>query len=486
MTNAAKRTRGTAGATTAPPPMLSGFSKFATHGGGSLVLSAGLFATLTPLMPVRPGGSMWDSTAWIMLGVALLIGLACATIGLLHRGDERLQWIGNGAGVSLSALVIGLAAALIFIPPSLVPFAFHSSDPAPGEIDPVTGYVILADNNCTLLMGHPDTSISSSAFSAAGEKLVGATVTKASGAHGALAVTPAPATVQGRYGKLTIAADGAYTYTIEQQEAGRGQVDTFGLQVRLADGRTGSKSINITLATYEYTGWLDEAHHWSLQGTPGADTLTGTSGRETTVAGDGADWVSGLAGNDLLYGGSGNDIMDGGLGEDELFGEGGDDKLYAGSRTEFGIGGSSVVDGGAGNDLVIGNAEGSTLFGGDGDDILVSPYNADIAFGGRGADTFALGRRPGSAAQIQDFNLAEGDSLDLSEVVGDRPASSLADLQSILRTEQEDENLVLHARDTTGSEKKIAVLQGNSSSLAALFGAGAIRLGSDYLADCGC
>ncbi|UYG02002.1 DUF5801 domain-containing protein [Halomonas sp. LR3S48] len=79
-------------------------------------------------------------------------------------------------------------------------------------------------------------------------------------------------------------------------------------------------------------------------------------------------------------------------------------------------GGNDTLSGGAGNDILVGGAGDDLLMGGAGDDTLV---------GGLGADTFAwnLGDQgeAGSAAvdTVKDFSLAEGDRLDLSDLLSD-------------------------------------------------------------------
>ena len=79
------------------------------------------------------------------------------------------------------------------------------------------------------------------------------------------------------------------------------------------------------------------------------------------------------------------------------------------------LGGDDVLIGGAGNDL---------LFGGAGDDVLIGGPGNDIMYGGLGADTFVWqsgdqGSVDNPAMDIvMDFSLAEGDRLDLSELLG--------------------------------------------------------------------
>ncbi|MDD2052609.1 type I secretion C-terminal target domain-containing protein [Pseudomonas putida] len=89
----------------------------------------------------------------------------------------------------------------------------------------------------------------------------------------------------------------------------------------------------------------------------------------------------------------GNDHLVGGVGNDIIFGQGGNDTL----------------DGGKGNDI---------LLGGDGDDILIGGAGDDILIGGAGADTFVWNKNDFGHDVIKDFNLGEGDKIDLRSLLG--------------------------------------------------------------------
>ncbi|QTP55296.1 retention module-containing protein [Billgrantia sulfidoxydans] len=93
--------------------------------------------------------------------------------------------------------------------------------------------------------------------------------------------------------------------------------------------------------------------------------------------------------------------------------------------TQRADGGNDFLDGGSGDDVLIGGAGDDVLIGGAGDDALIGGAGDDTLLGGLGADTFAwkLGDQgeEGSAAvdTVEDFSLAQGDSLDLSELLSD-------------------------------------------------------------------
>ncbi|MAX33648.1 MAG: hypothetical protein CME72_11370, partial [Halomonadaceae bacterium] len=98
--------------------------------------------------------------------------------------------------------------------------------------------------------------------------------------------------------------------------------------------------------------------------------------------------------------------------------DGGDDSAFAVKPVGIGIAGT------ASDDTLNGSAGDDTLIGGEGDDIL---------YGQEGADVFAwqLGDegQPGNPAQdtVKDFSLAEGDSLNLAELLVDERSGSIDD-----------------------------------------------------------
>lgn len=78
----------------------------------------------------------------------------------------------------------------------------------------------------------------------------------------------------------------------------------------------------------------------------------------------------------------------------------------------FGAGGNDVIDGGAGNDVIDGGAGNDRLRGGLG---------ADTLTGGKGADRFIFDQNtvldgPTVIDRITDFQLSQGDRIDLSEI----------------------------------------------------------------------
>jgi len=102
--------------------------------------------------------------------------------------------------------------------------------------------------------------------------------------------------------------------------------------------------------------------------------------------------ISGTSdGNDHLLGGDGNDIL-------------------------FGQGGNDILEGGNGNDILYGGAGNDTLIGGPGNDTLI---------GGLGADTFAWKSGDIGNDVIKDFNVAQGDRIDLTNLLHNETASTI-------------------------------------------------------------
>ncbi|MBC3483239.1 immunoglobulin-like domain-containing protein, partial [Pseudomonas sp. SWRI77] len=95
---------------------------------------------------------------------------------------------------------------------------------------------------------------------------------------------------------------------------------------------------------------------------------------------------------DISGANDGKDFLSGGNGNDILFGQGGDDTL----------------DGGRGNDILLGGTGKDILIGGQGDDILI---------GGSGADTFVWKSGDLGNDVIKDFKVAEGDRIDLKDLL---------------------------------------------------------------------
>ncbi|MFJ7813515.1 immunoglobulin-like domain-containing protein, partial [Pseudomonas asiatica] len=176
---------------------------------------------------------------------------------------------------------------------------------------------------------------------------------------------------------------------------------------------------------------------------PGNDTVNGGDGNDIifgdlvsfgSVAGNGVEAIQGyVAGQlgvalgdvdgrvlhkyivehvsefDVSRSNDGNDILNGGAGNDILFGQGGDDTL----------------DGGKGNDILIGGLGKDTLLGGEGNDILLGGKGDDTMTGGSGADTFVWKAGDTGNDVIKDFKVAEGDRIDLKDLLQGEKGSTI-------------------------------------------------------------
>lgn len=159
----------------------------------------------------------------------------------------------------------------------------------------------------------------------------------------------------------------------------------------------------------------------TIYGEAGNDKLYGGDGIDTVYGGTENDEIFGQNGNDLLYGDAGNDIVRGDAGTDTVEGGDGDDFLDGGTENDIvnGGNGNDKVYGGAGVDTVRGGAGNDEIFGQDGNDIIYGDAGNDILTGGLGADRFVwmASDAVGSSDNIYGFSIAEGDILDISDIL---------------------------------------------------------------------
>ena len=150
-----------------------------------------------------------------------------------------------------------------------------------------------------------------------------------------------------------------------------------------------------------------------------------------------------------LIGNSANNTLSGGPGPDEIFGDGaaydGDvgfnevDPLRPPSRVN-----PAPAEDQSGND---------TLFGRDGNDRLYGQGGLDRLNGGRGADTFVFENSSAwnNTDVIEDYNVADGDMLDISDLLSayNAKADNLADFVKIEINEKD--SIVSIDRDGKGT-----------------------------------
>ncbi len=133
-------------------------------------------------------------------------------------------------------------------------------------------------------------------------------------------------------------------------------------------------------------------------------------------------------------------------------------------------GGNDRLEGGAGNDLIFGQEGNDIINGGAGDDTL---------YGGSGADTFLYQSMSDGKDTIKDFDAAEGDRVDLSDLLsglGYNPAQDAINDFVFARTESGKTILSI---DTTGTgnasgAQDIVVLEGVNATLNQLLTAGVV------------
>lgn len=115
----------------------------------------------------------------------------------------------------------------------------------------------------------------------------------------------------------------------------------------------------------------------SVQGGPGADTITASnSGNDILGGGKNADVITGGSGDDLIHGGEADDSITAGTGNDTIFGGLGNDTLHGGV-------GDDVLDGGGGANALHTGPGNNTVFyavNGTGDQIFAGAANNDTLF----------------------------------------------------------------------------------------------------------
>ncbi len=217
----------------------------------------------------------------------------------------------------------------------------------------------------------------------------------------------------------------------------------------------------------------DNLTNMTLQGTDningtgnsGINIIVGNAGANIIDGGDGNDSIAGGGGNDILYGGNGHDTLDRDTTDntaDNMIGGTGNDIYYvdnAGDTVVENVGegidsiytkisctisanvenlymletGSINATGNALNNTIGGNGSANILSGLDGADILagyggndtlIGGNGSDQLTGGTGADSFyySLDSDSGFTATtrdlVKDFNVSEGDKIDLSAFAG--------------------------------------------------------------------
>jgi CshA-type fibril repeat protein len=180
-------------------------------------------------------------------------------------------------------------------------------------------------------------------------------------------------------------------------------------------------------------------------------------------------------GDDIVDGGDGNDIIFGDLApdsfgsvdgysalEDYIAGELNVDSVstsevyqYIGENTdEFGASeafdGNDILNGGSGRDILFGQGGDDQLNGGEGNDVLI---------GGDGADTFVWLDGDTGIDHVTDFDISEGDTLDLSDLLHLSDGDKLSDYLDF-ETVDGDTIISFHADDESANITQTIILDG--------------------------
>jgi Ca2+-binding RTX toxin-like protein len=177
-----------------------------------------------------------------------------------------------------------------------------------------------------------------------------------------------------------------------------------------------------------------------LVGTNFSDSLSGDAGDNWLYGGGGNDKLVGNGGNDVLIGGAGADVLSGGAGINAASYEASSAGVWIDLTNGKGLYGDAQKDtliqisdliGSHFNDQIYGTGGSNFLYGGDGadrlygnggNDVLQGGAGADMLTGGAGADLFLyqsateIGSNASNRDGITDFNRAQGDRIDLSDI----------------------------------------------------------------------
>ncbi len=246
--------------------------------------------------------------------------------------------------------------------------------------------------------------------------------------------------------------------------------DTFvgTLTAEAFDGGDGVDTVDYSAATGRVTVRLDNGtgtHNEAAGDTyVNIENVIGSEHAFDALYGNDADnHLQGLGGSDRLYGSLGADIMDGGGNTDEVFynssnaavtidlassapqvgGYAEGDTLISiehayGSNhddTIYGTDGYNRLYGKNGDDVLYGRDGDDRLYGDAGDDVIYGGAGIDLLYGNAGADTFVF-EAAGAfthSDNVQDFSLADGDKIDISDVLQgyDQVTDSIADFVQI-------------------------------------------------------
>jgi len=232
----------------------------------------------------------------------------------------------------------------------------------------------------------------------------------------------------------------------------------------------GNGNVGVDSGNLNGNGIPAVALYGSLQST---EHLVG--GFDTIVVGNGSDSITALAGISTIVAGNGNDkILIGGSYNTVVAGNGDDHVVGLNvdhTTIELGNGDSTVnltgngfnfVTTGSGNDII-------SLSGIDNWVDAGAAITFNTIFGGAGKDTFELASAGSGMDKIYNFNLSNGDKLDLQNVLaGTHWDGQVGDLSHFLTTKMVGGNTLLECTTASGSTTTVAELMDTHFSLAVL------------------
>ncbi|MER0359395.1 Ig-like domain-containing protein [Vibrio vulnificus] len=171
------------------------------------------------------------------------------------------------------------------------------------------------------------------------------------------------------YGDFRIGQDGSYYF----------QPDSSAPKIN-----TGQSVAFEVLMTVKDVSGVESEQLVTLNVSPNGESNAAATSSFNASTGD--DQIRGTDNNDIILGHAGNDVLDGGLGDD-------------------------------------------LLFGGSGSDLLIGGLGNDILTGGDGADIFKWVDMETARDRVTDFNVSQGDKLDLADLFDDM---SKADIDTLL------------------------------------------------------
>ncbi|MGF1708063.1 calcium-binding protein, partial [Enterovibrio baiacu] len=232
-------------------------------------------------------------------------------------------------------------------------------------------------------------------------------------------------------GSITINADVLNANTSDYVNSGAGNDH---VEAGIGDdfillGDSGNETANLNTAKEYITDHLSDLFN--------SDSSNDKYVEDGTLLRSASQWA------DFGNGGEGNDTIYGQAGIDLIFGGSGNDRLFGGADEDF-------FRGGSGDDLIDGGSEDDWLRGDSGNDTLT---------GGTGADTYYWGNGDTATDEvwvdtITDFNIAEGDTLNLGD---------LLQANSIVTASDENGSMVINIDlDGDGDFEQHIVLDGVS------------------------